>query len=433
MVTGLVPHVGGPILPPCKVNVLTGKLPQARVTDMALCVGPTDVIVKGSSTVLVGGLPAARIGDNTAHGGVIVAGCPTVLIGDAGGGGGGGGGGAGAGMSAAASFQDPAAQAAALINAARSGTPFCERCAAAAAAPKGWSSVTGNEANALASATLGALRNGFVSAVEKLRSLHSRTPGEQRRGLDSKNMTASGKPADPATQPALEVARQVAPAPPSGSTTRNSKLGSLSERYEVGDRGPGTVSSGRGDPGGVSYGSYQIATKTGTMGKFLAVEGQRWSSDFSGKTPGSPEFSQSWQSVAAREPTTFHDAQHAFIERTHYKPAVEAVRAQTGLDLDQRSAAVRNAAWSTAVQHGRASKLLAQAVSNADGAANRADAAYDAKLIEEIYAERTRYLRDLAAGATNEGERATFLGIANNRYPAESKDALAMLAAERSR
>jgi len=61
--------------------VITGKLPQARVTDQALCVGPPDVIVKGSTTVLVNKLPAARIGDMTAHGGSIVLGCFTVLIG----------------------------------------------------------------------------------------------------------------------------------------------------------------------------------------------------------------------------------------------------------------------------------------------------------------------------------------------------------------
>jgi uncharacterized Zn-binding protein involved in type VI secretion len=81
MVTGLVPHVGGPILPPCCITVLTGKLPQARITDMAVCVGPPDVIIRGSMTVLVGGLPAARMLDNTAHGGMIVMGCFTVLIG----------------------------------------------------------------------------------------------------------------------------------------------------------------------------------------------------------------------------------------------------------------------------------------------------------------------------------------------------------------
>jgi uncharacterized Zn-binding protein involved in type VI secretion len=81
MVTVLVPHVGGPILPPCAINVLTGGMPQARVTDMAVCVGPPDVIVLGSFTVLVGGMPAARMGDLTAHGGAIVIGLPTVLIG----------------------------------------------------------------------------------------------------------------------------------------------------------------------------------------------------------------------------------------------------------------------------------------------------------------------------------------------------------------
>lgn len=81
MFNGPVPHVGGPILPPGCPTVLIGKLPAARVTDMAVCVGPPDVIVKGSATVLIGKLPAARMGDQTAHGGVIVAGYPTVLIG----------------------------------------------------------------------------------------------------------------------------------------------------------------------------------------------------------------------------------------------------------------------------------------------------------------------------------------------------------------
>jgi uncharacterized Zn-binding protein involved in type VI secretion len=81
MVTVLVPHVGGPILPPGCPTVLIGSLPAARVTDMAVCAGPPDVIVLGSFTVLIGGLPAARMGDMTAHGGVIVLGLPTVLIG----------------------------------------------------------------------------------------------------------------------------------------------------------------------------------------------------------------------------------------------------------------------------------------------------------------------------------------------------------------
>lgn len=81
MVTGVVPHVGGPILPPGCPTVLIGGLPAARVGDMCTCVGPPDVIALGSMTVLIGGQPAARMGDTTAHSGVIVLGCPTVLIG----------------------------------------------------------------------------------------------------------------------------------------------------------------------------------------------------------------------------------------------------------------------------------------------------------------------------------------------------------------
>ncbi len=78
---GPAPHVGGPILPPCAPTVIIGGLPAARVTDMATCAGPPDVIVQGSFTVITAGMPQARLGDMTAHGGVIVMGCPTVLIG----------------------------------------------------------------------------------------------------------------------------------------------------------------------------------------------------------------------------------------------------------------------------------------------------------------------------------------------------------------
>jgi uncharacterized Zn-binding protein involved in type VI secretion len=78
---GPKPHVGGPILPACEPTVLTGNKPQARVGDMAQCMGPPDTIVMGSPTVLVGNKMAARLGDPTAHGGKIVQGEPTVLIG----------------------------------------------------------------------------------------------------------------------------------------------------------------------------------------------------------------------------------------------------------------------------------------------------------------------------------------------------------------
>jgi uncharacterized Zn-binding protein involved in type VI secretion len=81
MVTGVVPHVGGPIVGPGTPTVLIGNLPAAVVGDSVVCVGPPDSIVKGSATVLIGGKPAARMGDTTAHGGTIVLGMPTVMIG----------------------------------------------------------------------------------------------------------------------------------------------------------------------------------------------------------------------------------------------------------------------------------------------------------------------------------------------------------------
>ena len=157
MITVLVPHVGGPIVTGM-FTVLTGSMPQARITDVCVCVGPPDVIVKGSPTVLVGGLMAARIGDLTAHGGVIVTGFPTVLIGEQSSGGGGAGvGGGGSGpvsavagkpgeitegtvgalMASSAGIGGAMYQATALVGAAVTGTPFCARCAAAAAARAG--------------------------------------------------------------------------------------------------------------------------------------------------------------------------------------------------------------------------------------------------------------------------------------------------------
>jgi uncharacterized Zn-binding protein involved in type VI secretion len=81
MVTGTVPHVGGPIVGPGAATVLIGGLPAAVVGDSATCTGPPDSIVAGSATVLIGGKPAARMGDSTAHGGSIVLGDFTVIIG----------------------------------------------------------------------------------------------------------------------------------------------------------------------------------------------------------------------------------------------------------------------------------------------------------------------------------------------------------------
>lgn len=204
------------------------------------------------------------------------------------------------------------------------------------------------------------------------------------------------------------------------------RLGALSERYESGGRGPGTVSSGKGDPGGVSYGLYQLASKTGTVAAFLTAEGAPWSGDFGVLAPGSEPFSAAWRAVAAREGEAFGAAQHAFIERSHYRPLVRAVAEQTGLDLDGRADAVRDACWSCAVQHGGAARFVARAVGRADAAAPRESASYDRALVEAIYAERCAYVLKIAARA-DPATRRTLTGLVEQRYADERRRALAML------
>lgn len=81
MVTGTVPHVGGAALPPGKPTVLIGSMPALRAGDSLTCTGPPDTVAAGSGTVMIGSMPAARLGDSTAHGGSIVVGCATVMIG----------------------------------------------------------------------------------------------------------------------------------------------------------------------------------------------------------------------------------------------------------------------------------------------------------------------------------------------------------------
>ena len=205
------------------------------------------------------------------------------------------------------------------------------------------------------------------------------------------------------------------------------RLGALSERFESGDRGPGAVSSGQGDPGGVSYGIRQLSSRAGTAAAFVAGEGAPWRADLAGAAPGSAAFSAAWRAIAAREPDAFAEAQHAFILRTHYRPAVAAVRQGSGLDLDTRHPALRDATWSVAVQHGGAAKILLAAVAKADAALARTAAGYDRALVEALYAERSAYVLRVAARA-GEAQARVLAAITRNRYPAELAAALALFA-----
>ncbi len=125
-------------------------------------------------------------------------------------------------------------------------------------------------------------------------------------------------------------------------------LGSTSQRFESGKGGAGTVSSGKGDAGGVSYGTYQLASKTGTLQKFLRES--PYGEQFQGLTPGTKEFNAKWKEVAKNDPN-FGAAQHDFIKRTHYDVAAKNLQAN-GIDLSGRGKAVQDALWSTSVQFG---------------------------------------------------------------------------------
>ena len=214
------------------------------------------------------------------------------------------------------------------------------------------------------------------------------------------------------------------PAPGGGDT----QLGALSEQYETGGRGPGTVSSGAGDPGGVSYGTYQLAGNLGRPQQFLANEGRAWAAEFGGASPGSASFTATWKAIAAREPEKFEAAQHAYIQRTHYDVQVDHVQAAAGLDLSTRSAALKDVAWSTSVQHGPETNAIVKAMARveAQGVKPSDGQAYDRALINAIYDERGK--RD-ASGALAYFTSASAQVQASvaNRFADERRDALAML------
>lgn len=130
------------------------------------------------------------------------------------------------------------------------------------------------------------------------------------------------------------------------------KLGKVSGKYESGTKGVAAISGGMGgkDPGGISYGKYQLATKTGTMAAFLASsEAKAFSDKFKGLEPGTPEFNDAYKKVVAENASAFDQAQHDYIERTLYKP-VEAYASKSGLDTS--NLAVSEALFSQSVQHG---------------------------------------------------------------------------------
>lgn len=228
-------------------------------------------------------------------------------------------------------------------------------------------------------------------------------------------------PGDAVRLPPGEAEPSVKAEPPAVHT-----LGDLSSRYETGGRGPGTVSGGQGDAGGVSYGSYQLASRRGRPAEFLANEGAPWAERFAGQTPGSAAFSATWRAIAREQPQAFHAAQHDYIQRTHYAPLAEGVQRRTGLDADTHSAALRDVLWSTAVQHGPGSRIIDTAIGQVDARMERSDPGYDRALIQAIYAERGRRDADGQLHHFRSNSAAVQAGVAQ-RFIDEQADALRML------
>jgi len=195
----------------------------------------------------------------------------------------------------------------------------------------------------------------------------------------------------------------------------HSGLGWLSAKEESGGRGAGTVSTGKGDAGGVSYGTHQLSSTRGTVGKFLQASG--YADKFSGLTPGTPEFSARWRQVAASDPA-FGKAQHDYITTTHYQPQVDKLKA-AGLDLTGRGAAVQEAIYSTSVQYGPRSGVIKSALGDPAAVAGMSDADIVARIQDYKAANNETLMRnnspEVRASVLQRigRERAQLIGMAN--------------------
>lgn len=190
---------------------------------------------------------------------------------------------------------------------------------------------------------------------------------------------------------------------------RNDIIGSVSEKYESGGRGVGMVSSGKGDPGGVSYGAHQLSTKDSMPAFLRSEEGAAYAEKFGGAQPGTAEFNRIYRSLAASDGAGFAKAQKDFYTRTHYDPVREHAQS-LGFDTEDRG--VQEALFSMGIQHGGAKKIV--------DAAAAAKGETPADQIRALYASRAEYvdqLRTLPAGT-----KASVL----DRYDREINDALAL-------
>jgi hypothetical protein len=203
-----------------------------------------------------------------------------------------------------------------------------------------------------------------------------------------------------------------------------SPLGSLSEKYESGGRGPATVSTGKGDAGGVSYGTYQLSSKVGRADQFVQ---KYYAEEFKGLKSGTVEFTARWRMLAKTQPDQLRAKEHEFIKNTHYDPLVKSIARSLMLNVIQRSGALQNVVWSTAVQHGPGTRVVDTALKPLLKEKTLADLT-DAQIIRAIYAERGR---KGGKGLVHfQGNSEAVQKAVAKRFDSELRDALAALEKE---
>jgi hypothetical protein len=214
----------------------------------------------------------------------------------------------------------------------------------------------------------------------------------------------------------------------------DAKLGSLSKKHESGDGGPGTISPGN-DAGGISYGTYQFSTASGSADKFVASLPLELKKRFDGTKAGTPAFGAVWTAIAQENPEKFGTLQHNYIKKNFYDDLANQVNAGAAFDVNTRSAALKNCFWSTAVQHGPtggASIIKGQINALKGGATPLMPVKpFDKLALEMIYAERGRKKAngrlehfDTPANSNQ------ILASVSQRFVDELADALKMLANE---
>jgi len=208
-------------------------------------------------------------------------------------------------------------------------------------------------------------------------------------------------------------------------------LGKLSEQFETSGKGPGTVSGGQGDPGGASYGSYQMTSKPngGTVKHFVSEPDFPFKSRFMNLTPGSSQFTTVWKEIASSQRDEFQRSQHDFIKKTHFDPLVQKIINEDGVNVLTRSHTLQDVIWSTAVQHGSKSLIPHRALSTLS--LRPQDREFDRSLIVAIYNERGRKNAKGVLAHFLKASAGVQKGVAK-RFERELKDALKMLAEETS-